>query len=275
MEKKAMTDIVLSEGGMTPEQLMTRMGAKQDAPQGMLELKVNSQSDDDEGKPLPRGSFYLKGDSPVHYAEKVQFRPLTQHYMYTHYSPEEEKVINRTIQMTSFREEPRDMKGTLRCGKPSGAGFRDLPDEEKAKYEHITAFRVVRGLVSFTGKDLDGNEKTYKNEPCVLRLKGSNFMPFSEQVENKMPKSANLLDHNLNLTTKRNKNGSVVWFTFEYEIDLKKKLPFTQEVYDTLVVLDHEVTAYNVKVDKAYYEALAKDTLDNNVMNTLEFQEAS
>lgn len=91
------------------------------------ELKINSQVDDDKGNQLPRGHFFIKGLEQTAYASDVIFRPLSHSFQYLHYDPEAKKLASKSLIIAHFGEEPRDTKGTLRCGKPISSVLRDMP----------------------------------------------------------------------------------------------------------------------------------------------------
>jgi len=225
----------------------------------MNELKINSQSEDDNDKPLPRGSFYIKGTEQTVYAETVHFRPLSHHYQWQHFSEETKKMVSKTRLITSFREEARDTKGTLKCGKPPYKEIQDMPEEQREKYKEITIFRQVRGLVSYAGKTQDGTDVAISNEPVILMLKGSNYMSFEDDYLKKVKSSDKLYDYGIDLTASRQKNGSVTWYTFNYAPNWSDKLPITKPVYDTMTHISEMVAAENKYVDEQYTKAIRNE----------------
>lgn len=234
------------------------------------ELKINSQVDDEDGNPLPRGHIYVKGlDEPV-YAETVNFRPLAHHFQYLHYDTEAKKLANKTIIMSSFREEARDIKGGIRCGKPKSSVLRDLPQDQRDRYADITCFRQVRGLVSLVGKTKDGTEVKIENQPVIMMLKGTNFNPFEDEFMKVIPRNRNLWDYQAKLTTKRHKNGSVTWFTFHFEPDLKKPLGLDETVLESIKVIRDAVRSENDRVNASYKKALRNETLDQTAIDAIE-----
>ena len=109
------------------------------------ELKINSQVDDENGNPLPRGQFYIKGLEQVAYAETVTLRPLHNGFQYLHYDTQAGKMVSKSKILNHFGEEARDTSGTVRCGKPVSSTLRDMPEDQRKKYSDITCFRQVRG----------------------------------------------------------------------------------------------------------------------------------
>jgi|TARA_R110000744_G_scaffold20569_1_gene54009 hypothetical protein len=264
-----MTDLAV----VNPEELSklaSILGATQERSAGnsrLPELKINAQADDDDGNPLPRPSFYLKGQAQTVYADTVQFRPLSHHYQWLHYDPEANKLVNKTRMVKNFREEARDIKGGVKCGKPPYKVMQELPDEERERFREITLFRQVRGLVSYTGKTVAGEEVVIENVPCILMLKGSNYSAFESDYMDKLPSGAAIYDYEITLSAKRNKNGSVTWFTFVY--GETTKVPMSKDAYDTMLVIAEMITKENKQVDDAYFDAIRSDSIDDGAIDAL------
>ena len=269
-----MTNLTTSNG-MSIDQLAAELGAVQAANSGtnasrLPELKINSQVDDENGNTLPRGDFYIKGLEKVAYAKSVTFRPLAHGYQYLHYDTQQNKLAAKSRIIANFGEEARDTNGTIRCGKPISAVLREMPPEKREKFKDITCFRQVRGLVSFTGTTVDGETVEYTNQPVILMLKGSNFSPFEDEFMKKIPRNRNIWDFQTTITSKRNKNGSVIWYTFHFDPDLKNPLGLDQDVVDSISAIADAIRAENLRVDKAYKAALANEKLDRAAIEAIE-----
>jgi hypothetical protein len=234
------------------------------------ELKINSQVDDEHGKPLPRGSFFIKGLEQTVYAETVKFRPLAHGFQYLHWDALANKLAAKTRIISNFGEEARDTRGTIRCGKPVSSVLKDLPQEQRDRFAEITCFRQVRGLVSYTGKTVDGEEVTYTNQPVILMLKGTNFAPFDDEFLKVIPRNRNIWDYESELTTKKHKNGSVTWFTFHFAPDLKNPVGLDETVLESIKVIRDAIRSENKRIDEAYYAALRNETLDQAAIDAIE-----
>jgi hypothetical protein len=212
-------------------------------------LKINSLDEDDNGKELPKGTFFLN-KSPIAYAKEVTIRVLGVHYQYLEYDPEAGKLVNRTIIVPNMQHEMLDEKGTTRCGMPMGKSKMD--PEMKERFKNVTAFRQLRGIVSYTGKDVDGNEVTHENEPFMMSLKGSNFMPF---------------DINVNL--ERHKNGSVVYYVARFSPDFSTPLPLCEKVSESVNEIATQIRSQNQKIRDKHEEAIRQRQSDAGVLDAL------
>ena len=255
--------------------LAAQMGAKVANSSGsnatrLPQLVINSQVDDDEGNPLPRGSFTIKGAEVAAYAETATFRPLSHHFQYLDWDNVLKKLGNKSKIIASFAEEPIDMNGTLRCGKPISSQLREMAPEQKEKYASITCFRQVRGLVSGEAKTATGEKVTWDNEPVILMLKGTNFSPFEDEFIKVVPANRNLWDYQCELTSKRHKNGSVTWFTFHFAPDLKTPLGLDDKVVETIQMIADSIKSENNRIKKAYDAAVAGQSLDRQALDAIQ-----
>ena len=268
-------DKLVTFNGRSIDQLAAEVGASQTQSGGtsasrLPELKINTQVDDDQGNSLPRGHFFIKGLDTVAYAETVIFRPLAHGFQYLHYDTQLNKLAAKSRIISNFGEEARDTNGTIRCGKPVSSVLRDMPEDKRKKYADITCFRQVRGLVSYKGVTADGETVEYTNQPVILMLKGTNFAPFEDEFLKKLPRNSNIWDFAAKLTSKRHKNGSVVWFTFHFDPDLKNRLGLDQDTVDSIGAIADAIRNENDRVDQAYKAALANQSLDQGAIDALE-----
>jgi hypothetical protein len=252
--------------------LAALLGAN-DIPQKSAEylpqLKVNTMRKDKQGRKVEEGLFYLNGmDEPV-YAEKVRIRVLSQLFQWIHYDPEENKVANKTLLIPNFRCEARDMKGGERCGKPPSKVLREMPKEEQKKFTDIKCFRQLRVLVSYEGKDADGNSVTVENEPAIMLLKGSNFSPFEDEFVKAIPKGANFYDYWCDVSAEELQNGSVTYYVMHFKPDMKKTLPIDQPTYDTMTHMAGLIKRENDMVEKSYQKSMREGQLDDDAIDAV------
>tara|TARA_Y100001972_G_scaffold84354_1_gene102679 strand:- start:106 stop:927 length:822 start_codon:yes stop_codon:yes gene_type:complete len=235
-------------------------------------LKLNYSEEDDFERPLKKGTFVLMGQEEPVYAESVKFKPIAQFYQWLDFDIEESKLVNKTVMIPHFGKEARDQKGGIRCGKPSSKYLAEHP-EEKPLYKSITCFRMLYGIVEYTGKTADGDEVTVGPIGCVIRLKGANFMGFGRQVVDKLPKNKNIYNYECNITSIKKKEGSVIYYVMDFETDFLSPVGLDTDTVDAMKVVMEYVEAENTQVNRDYEEALREkavaDSVDGNIQEAL------
>jgi hypothetical protein len=249
-------------------ELAIQLGLVENTTALMPKLKLNYQEEDDMERPLKKGTFVLTGQDEDVYADEITFRPISQYYQWLDYDTEQEKVVNKTLMIPNFKVEPRDKKGTVRCGKPSSRYLEENPDE-KALYKSITCFRMVYGIVEYTGKTADGKEVTVGPTGCVLMLKGSNFMPFGREVVDKMPSNKHIYNYNCKVTSVKKKEGSVIFYVMKFEPDLLNPLGMDSDLVEAMKVVLDFVKKNNEDVNASYEQALRDKNSDGSINEAL------
>lgn len=234
-------------------------------------LKINRDVEDAKGRELPRGKFFLTGENPA-YADTVTFRPLSDHFQYSRWDAEQKKFTCRSRQISDWKDEARDTCGTIRCGKPSGQDWESLSEAQKEKARAVKLTRLVRGLVSYTGTTLDGEEVTYDMQPCLLRLTGQNnfqtggkrpIAPFEEHFKKRIPTGYEMWQFDLTLSAEKHRNDAgVIWYTFKYDFDPNAIIPTTVPVFESVKAVAELVRSENKLVDDAYMKAIRNNVDD-------------
>jgi hypothetical protein len=246
-----------------------------DGPSGtdrLPELKINYQEENEQGQELPRGQLYVKGtgEDPI-FAKTVTFRPLSQLFQWIEYDPEANKVANKTLMIPMLRDEARDMKGTVRCGKPVSKVLNEMSKEDQRKYTNIKCFRQIRGLVSYKGKTADGEEAKIENMPVIIMAKGSGFGTFEDEFLKRIPRRNKMYEFSSKISLSREKgSGGNVWWVMHYEPKLDDALPMTEEIYETCKVMASMVKSENEKVEAAYKKALTDSDATLHAVEAIE-----
>ena len=223
-------------------------------------------ADDDDGNPMPRGEFRLHMPDQIVYAKTVRFRPLASHVQY--FLWENDKLV-KSRALKNMREEARDTAGGIACGMPEWE-VRAENEDLRQKYKDCQR-RIVRGLVSMTGHNIEGDEVIIENQPTIYFGKGrTNYGGFFNEYIKQLPKGSNIFDYEANMSTERMKVGATVFFKIHWEPLLKNKLPMTQDVFETMKVFADTITAENKYVDDMYFKAHAEDSLDSKAMAAIE-----
>lgn len=234
------------------------------------ELKINNSTRDTNKNKIPEGTFFIKGKEPRVYAEEVSFRPLASHIQYFHWDEidGERKLVNKSVPIANMREEAIDMLGTIACGMPSWEERKDMEYAE-SKFWRDMQNRVTRGLVSYTGKTADGEEVTYENEPVIMFHKNSSYSGFFNHFMKKLPKGKKIHEYQAKMTLDYNQNGSVIWHTPVYDVDLSNPLPITQDIFDTMKVFAETIKDETQYVRDAYFKALSEGAIDQKAIDAL------
>lgn len=245
------------------QRLKEMMGVTVDSNSGTERVpmvKINTDTEDDEGNEIRPGTIYLRDNDPVVYAKEFKLRVLGQHYQYIEYNPELNKTVCKTTinQSLMKKHDFLDTRGTRKCGmtKPKS----DMEEYEKKRFQNVTCFRQLRGLVSYEGTDKHGNPKTIENQPAILLLKGSNFMPFEEEVARRLPKGSTFWDFWLNVSLERRKTGSVVYYVMHFDFDPSDVQPFDPKTAETVRAFADMVDRENERIIEAHKEAVSART---------------
>ena len=213
-------------------------------------LKVQYDTEDKQGRDVKRGSFTMSDMEIPLYCDTVKIRVLAQHFQYRESDPQTYKIVNKTILMDDMRKrEPRDRKGTLRCGRPDAKTLKQLSEEDQAMWrKKVVAFRIIRGLVTGAGKTAEGETIAFENKPFQMFLKGINFMPFEDQVIKALPGSKHMHDVWIDLTSKKDKKAFVVGF----DIDHNAEAVMDTDTVETLKVFYDMARVENEQIEEGY-----------------------
>ena len=255
-EMKEFADI-LGVGDATPSDMMPI-------------IKIVTSDEDDQGRPLTRGRLYLKGSDiePV-YTDSMKIRPLSNVYQYNHFDSTKNENVCRTIQSPTFKNvEFRDTRGTLKCGRPDD--WFNRPEDEKKAWSDIKCNRIIRVLVSYEGKDADGNELKVENKPAIIFNKSSNFNQFSDQYLRILPRNKKPWDFWCSLTTEKQKKGGITYYTMEYKPDFKNPVALDEQTVETLRVVVNIIKTANASVNKAYVEQIQDRSITASASGMIE-----
>ena len=237
-----MNEIVLQDGGLSLAEMSAELGASSTST-GPSIPNLGMNYDGENGA---MGAFYLKtGQDQVYATEGVRFRAFSNHIQYQHWG-DDNSLVNKSLLIKNAKEEARDQLGGLNCSMPSYEDSIQMSPEQKEKYKGIDKYRIVRGLVSYTGKTSDGRELTIENHPCVLSVK-------------KLPQGMNLWDFESilskdNLTNSYGKKFYVMHFAPQYGSPIE----MDQITYDSLSHVRGLITSENKKIEEAYKDAMIR-----------------
>jgi len=215
-------------------------------------LKVNHDGEDKQGRDVKKGSISLSNQEDPVYTQEAKIHVLAQYFQYRE-QDERGKVLNKSILMTDFRKgEPIDMKGTLRCGKPTRKALNSMSDDDQRLWaSKVKTTRIIRGIISYKGTTANGEEVSIDNVPFQHYMKGQGYNDFEKIIES-LPYGKKFQDYIL--TVKTEKRGKYYYTTFE--VDFGSQPAFTQDIADTAKVLVDMARQENTVIQSRYNQSL-------------------
>ena len=222
-------------------------------------LTINRAAEDDDGNQLSSGvySVYDSGIQAKVYSTKdvaIQFRPFINAYQYMEYDADNNNYPCSSVVFKSWKDEPIDTNGGVRCGKVIGKAKEQLTQAEIDSQRNIKCYRLVYGLVSMTGATATGDATTIDALPVLFRVTGSNFTPIGESLKSLKGRDSLMQNHLLNLTTKRKKAGSNVYYVSNVSVDTKE-IPFTKKDLEHMDMFNALIEEENIRVSEKYQNA--------------------
>lgn len=225
-------------------------------------LKINRDPD------FPMGEYCVSQEGHSVYSKVARFRPFINAYQYQEYNPEANQFVNRSIIFKNFNEEPHDELGGLACGKVKRDLWDKLEPNEQLRQRNIKCNRLMYGTLSFP-------EGEVENLPVMFKLSGSNFMTPKDALAAITKARHQYFNHMLELTTKKQKQGSTVYYEVLVQPILKDFIEFTDEDMDTFSLLQETIDRENSFVMnkwKAVKKSQVKED-DKALLKTLELND--
>jgi hypothetical protein len=228
-------------------------------------LKINHDGEDKQGRDVAKGSMSLSNQGEPVYTKEAKIHVLAQYFQYRE-QDEKGKVQNKSILQTDFRKgQPIDMKGTLRCGKPTRKTLDQMSEDDKKFWaSKVKTTRIIRGVISYTGKTVDGKEVTVENVPFQHYMKGSGYNEFESIIES-LPSGKKFHDYIINVKTE--KRGKYYYTT--YSVDFGTQAAFTPELAATAKIFVDMANQENGRITKRHNDALLESTSDNQVFDAV------
>ncbi len=274
-----MTNLVVKEGDLNLADIASALGAAQTGKKGpsIPALKINSQGEDANGVQIPLGAFFLNTpvEERVYAKDNVRFRALSNHIQYQHWG--EEGLINKSILLQYAKDEGRDMLGGYNCNMPTYEQSKDFTEEQRKKYIGIDRYRIVRGVVSYTGKTASGEERTIENQPCVLSLKRKNYGPFYHDVLNRMGDRMIWDFESILKAEKQSSPKGATYYVMHFQPQFGEPFEMSQVLYDSIQAVAGLVAGENSRIEEAWKKINldhAEAMIEEKLVDTLEELEA-
>jgi len=245
--------------------------------QGLPRLAIEQQADNDDGEPLPKGSFRIRLDNNTVYAKEITVRMFVRYYSYDLWNQQSPEDSIRTVLAPSLSDDFPDTSGGMKCGKLNKQEVEALSTNslEHAKQKSIKCTQVVYGIITGAkdATDTTGEAVDLKGTPFIWSARGSAFMPVANYIR-EVPSNKIIFGQKVNIATKRNKNGGITYYTPVF--DKPQPVKIVDEDVETLNTFMKDIERWNERVLKQYNErkenVLAMDDLD--VAKALENAEA-
>lgn len=241
--------------------------------QGLPRLAIEQQADNDEGEPLPKGSFRVRLDNNTVYAKEITVRMFVRYYSYDLWNQQSPEDSIRTVLAPSLSDDFPDTSGGMKCGKLNKQEVEALSTNslEHAKQKSIKCTQVVYGVITGAkdATDTTGEAVDLKGTPFIWSARGSAFMPVANYIR-EVPSNKIIFGQKVSIATKRNKNGGITYYTPVF--DKPQPVKIVDEDVETLNTFMKDIEKWNERVLKQYNErkenVIAMDDLD--VANSLE-----
>ena len=239
-------------------------------------LIINRAAEDDDGNQLSAG-VYSTYDPSIEsrvYSIKdkpIQFRPFINAYQYMEYDPDNNNYPCTSVIFKQWNEEAIDSSGGVNCGRIRGKDKENLTQAQIDAQRHIKCYRLVYGLVSMDATNTTGDPTKVEDLPVLFRVTGSNFIPIGESLKSLKGRDSLMQNHILNMTTKKRKAGSNVYYVSNVNIDTKE-VPFTQKDLEHMDMFNNLIQEENARVSAKWQKAHSnkeQDVASAKVINEL------
>ena len=255
MEKNEIANI----NKMSDEQIMQAIGQDDGSKSGINipRLGINRSPEDDDGNQLPVGHLFAYDSSVGQnvFGKPVTFRPFISAMQYMHYDPEKSEYVNRSIIFKNWKEEAIDILGGTKCGKIPFKERPSLTPELLAEQRTIRCYRLLYGLLSFSGKKANGEDHTIANLPVLWRVTGTAFAPVGSALDQVNKRKKLMFTTTFSIDSKRQKKGGNVYYTPEISVNADANLKMSKEDIETLTVFQEVINTENIEVVDLYKTA--------------------
>jgi len=174
---------------------------------------------------------------------------------YMHYDPEKSEYVNRSIIFKNWKEEAIDILGGIKCGKIPFKERSTLTPDQLAEQRTIRCYRLLYGLLSFTGKKANGEDHDVSNLPVLWRVTGTAFAPVGAAIDQVNKRKKLMFTTTFSIDSKRQKKGGNVFYTPEIAVNADANLQMSKEDMETLSVFQDVINKENTEVVELYKAA--------------------
>jgi hypothetical protein len=221
-------------------------------------LYIEKNAEDDDGNPLIPGAFYVHGNEDIVPSKNIKFRPLVVRNKILKYD-DDFRMEATSIYFENYQDELYDTDGGIACGRLFGKAAKNV-DEQTMKFykQSVPVHKHVFGLAYFPDSA----------EPVAVdyRLGGGNSFIMGVALEAASRNGSSPMQFMFDLTTKREKNGTNVWYALVAEPDLTNPLPISDVMETGMAFLAH-IKEENERVMSEHKKALkGKSSSEDRVL---------
>ena len=254
-----MDNEIANINNMSDEQIKQAIGQDDGSSSGVNipRLGINRSPEDDDGNQLPVGHLFTYDSSVGQnvFGKPVTFRPFISAMQYMHYDPEKGEYVNRSIIFKNWKEEAIDILGGTRCGKVPFKERASLTPEQLAEQRTIRCYRLLYGLLSFSGKKANGEDHEVANLPVLWRVTGTAFAPVGSALDQVNKRKKLMFTTTFSIDSKRQKKGGNVYYTPEISVNADANLQMSKEDMETLTVFQDIINTENTEIVDLYKAA--------------------
>ena len=234
---------------------------------GLPRLAIEQQNENKEGDTLPKGSFRLRVGEQTVYSKEIEARFFVRYYSYDLWNQDNPEDSIRTVLAPSLSDDFPDTSGGNKCGKLAKDEIANLSTNslEHAIQKSIKCTQVIYGTITKAegAATADGEEVDLKGTPFIWSARGSAFMPVNTYIR-EVPSNKIMFGQKVKIATKRNVNGSVIYYTPVF--DKPQSIKVTDKDIELLNTFMEDINKWNTRVLKQYNErkdtVLAREDLD-------------
>lgn len=234
---------------------------------GIPRFAIEQMAENDEGERLPKGSYRLKVDGEDYYFDGDPLvRLYVRYFAYDAFNADNPKESPRTVMKPSLKEDFPDSKGGMKCGKLTPQEIEALPKDSSllAAQKAIKCTQIIYGYVHQGHvKTIEGEEQDMVGTPFVWSVRGSAFQPLWNYI-GKLGQKNIMFSNVIELKTKRNKMGSVTYFT--PELSDVEKLKLNDDDVGRINTIMDDIKSYNNRIVTQHKEHL-KDKLTSEELD--------
>ena len=272
-----MSNEVQAFHNLSTEEIMKMTGQDDGSQMGsgtLPRLTINRAAEDDDGNALRAGVYTIydpeSEDRVYGLKDKpAQFRPFINAYQYMEYDSADNKYASTSVIFKSWKDEPIDTKGGVRCGKVIGKDKEQLTDAEIDAQKNIKCYRLVYGLLSMECTKANGDATAVKDMPVLWRVTGMNFKPIGETLKGLKGRNSLMFNHTLNLSSKRKKNGDNIFYIASIAVD-DKQVEFSKKDLEHMDMFNDLINEENLKVSEQWKQANTSTKSDAEAAKVVE-----